>query len=88
MARTNDWQRYQNLRDLIYKAVEEAEEATPDEGRGDVVTLAIAPDLGEVYATFAPWWDDDRLAALEGWHVETAPADDPAAVAAYYFDLR
>lgn len=88
MAHLNEWQQYQNLRELITKAVEEANDNTPEEDRGDSITLAISPSLDEVYATYFPWWEDERLAGLDGWNIELAPACEPTAIAEYYFDLR
>lgn len=90
MARASKWQRYRMLRDLITRAVEEANDNTPEDERTDYIFLAVSPDLSEVIATYKVWWDDDRLSEAndKGWFIDDAPADDPESVAELYFDLR
>ena len=89
MARLSEWAQYQNLRNLIEKAIEEME---PENGIVDgAITICISPDLSEVYATTLPWWDDERLADTIGtdWHIETATNyEDAMELAKLYFDLR
>ena len=90
MAHVSEWQRYNTLRNLIFDAVEEANDNTPEDERCETIYLAISPDLSEVYATYKAWWDDDRLSDANdnGWFIEDASADDPASIAELYFDLR
>lgn len=80
---------YRQLRDLIQKAIEEME---PEDGIVDgAITICIAPDLSEVYATTMPWWEDERLADIitEEWNIETATTYEDALDIAYlYFDIR
>lgn len=80
---------YRQLRDLIQKAIEEIE---PEDGIvDDAITICISPDLSEVYATTAPWWEDERLADIitEDWNIENATNYEDALDIAYlYFDLR
>ena len=90
MARATEWMQYQQLRKLIRMAIEDAIDECGEDTENDI-TIAISPDLSEVYATYAPWWDDEQLAACMNtdWHIEHAESiDDADDIADLYFDLR
>lgn len=84
----SQWALYHQLRDLICEALDEIE--APDEWETPV-TICISPSLDEVYATFEPWWEDERLADIVGtdWNIETASDEEEALeLANNYVDLR
>ena len=89
MARASEWQRYRLLQDLIAQAIEDDMCGQLPEELTDI-TLAISPDLGEVYAGVdgaSPFEDGDE--AFDGWYIERADSYDGAiAIADNYFDLR
>lgn len=90
MAKASDWQLYWQLRNLITAAVEEANDNTPEDERDEKINLAISPDFRECYATYGPWWSDDRFreADEKGWFLELADAFTPEDTANLYFDPR
>lgn len=90
MAQATEWAQYNNLRSLIRKAIEDAEDESGIE-YPEQIYICISPDLSEVYATFVDWWEDDELAGriTKDWHIELAESiDDVDEIASYYFDLR
>lgn len=87
MASSKEWVRREQLRSLIASALEEI----GYEDEGGSVSVAIAPELDEVYATTHPWWDDEVLneKISEGWSLESADtAEELIERADFYFDLR
>lgn len=86
MAQASEWQRYHMLRDLIASAIEDAVSDNDYEWYDGAITIAISPDLMEVRAGFAPWWE---LGDCDGWNIETATSlEDAIGIADLYFDLR
>lgn len=89
MATRTDWARYQMLRDLIARAIEDAwddENENPDE-----YLIAISKDLDEVHVLLDGETEEvwKFLREYDGWHIESATSyDDACEVADMYFDLR
>lgn len=85
MASSKVWLRREQLRSLIASALDEI-------GYEDgIVSVAVSPNLDEVYATTLPWWDDEVLneKISEGWSLESADtAEELIERADLYFDLR
>lgn len=85
MASSKIWFRYQLLKDLIASALDEI-------GYEDgFVSVAISPNLDEVYATTESWRDDCVLneKLSDGWSLESADtAEELIERADLYFDLR
>lgn len=85
MASSKIWFRYQLLKDLIASALDEI-------GYEDgFVSVAISPNLDEVYATTESWRDDCVLneKLSDGWSLESADtAEELIERADFYFDLR
>ena len=91
MANSVVWAQYYALKDLIAQAVDDAVEDNEGWPEGEVLTIAISPDLENVVASFLPWWDDERFANTisEDWHIEHASSvEDADEIAQLYFDLR
>lgn len=85
MASSKVWLRREQLRSLIASALEEIGY------EGGNVSIAVSPNLDEVYATTHPWRDDEVLneKISEGWSLESADAAEELIERAdFYFDLR
>ena len=85
MASSKVWFRYQLLKDLIASALDEIGYD------GGIVSVAVSPNLDEVYATTKSWRDDCVLneKLSEGWSLESADtAEELIERADLYFDLR
>lgn len=89
MAKLSEWTRFQNLRDLIVKAIEEAWDS--DDNNPEEYLMAISPELDEVHVLLDAETEDEWKFMREhkGWHIESA-TDYESAVdkAKLYFDLR
>ena len=89
MAQLSEWTRFENLRNLIVKAIEEVWDS--DNENPDSYLMAISPELDEVHVlldadTEAEW---KFLREHEGWNIESATDYESAVdVAQMYFDLR
>ena len=85
MASSKVWLKREQLRSLIASALDEIGY------EGGFVSVAVSPNLDEVYATTHPSWDDERLdmALSENWFFESATSyEDALNIADKYFDLR
>lgn len=89
MAKISEWSRYQLLKDLIEKAIEDAVYGYKDEVWHYLIF--ISDDLSEVVC-FVNQSDAEQAALIEDyldWHVETATNyEDAVEIAQNYFDLR
>ena len=91
MARASEWRRYQLLKDLIARAIEDASWNGSDMDAPEEYLLFISEGLDEVVC-FIDQSPAQELALIEeydGWHVESATCyEDAVNVAELYFDIR
>lgn len=90
MARTSEFDKWKNLRNLIADAIScDLEDQGLTEDDLFHVYFVVSPDLDEVIAWVNIRKSEIDIPAFDGWHLEYAESMERAvAIADLYFDLR